>query len=379
MMCRTTVLALAGLALLLSVPAPGPACSLCGMNIQQASTIRLEAAGPSARIVAIGTVQDRDKRLAISELHITQLLRTDPFLGDRKVIELPKYVPVNPNKPPVFLVFCDVFKDKLDPFRGIPLRSADAGDYVKKVMALDSRDIAANLPFYFGYLEHSDPEVAKDAFLEFAKAGDRDIARAAPRLDPAKLRSWLDNERTPPERLSVYAVLLGACGREQDADYLKGLLDKSSERTVNAYDGILAGYMHLRPRDGWALALATLRDERKQYAMRLAVVRSLRFWHGAKPQETRENVLQCLAVMLGQADMADLAVEDLRRWQMWNLTRDVLSVFGKKGYDAPLMQQAIVRYALSCKDAACTSFLDERRRTDPELVRDVEEQLRQEK
>jgi hypothetical protein len=378
MLGRTTVLALSCLGLLLSVPTPAPACSLCSLNIQQAPTIRLEAAVASARIVAIGVVRDRPGSTA-SDLHITHLLRTDPFLGERKVIELPRYVPSDPKKPPVFLVFCDVFKDKLDPFRGIPIRSADATDYVKKVMALDAKDVPGNLPFYFRYLEYSDPEVAKDAFLEFAKAGDRDIARAAPRLDPAKLRAWLENDKTPVERLSVYALLLGACGRDEDAAFLKGLLDKISERTANAYDGILAGYMHLRPRDGWALALATLRDEKKQYALRFAVVRSLRFWHGARPQETRDNVLQCLAVMLGQSDMADLAVEDLRRWQMWDLTREVLSLFGKKGYDAPLMQQAIVRYALSCKDGACDKFLDERRRTDPDLVRDVEEQLRQEK
>jgi hypothetical protein len=221
--------------------------------------------------------------------------------------------------------------------------------------------------------------VARDAFLEFAKAGDRDIAQAAPRLDPAKLRAWLENEQTTVERLSVYALLLGACGRDEDAAFFKGLLDRPTERTANAYDGILGGYMHLRPREGWSLALATLRDERQQYAVRLAVVRTLRFWHGAKPRETRDNVLRCLAVMLNQSDMADLAVEDLRRWQMWDLTKEVLSLYGKKGYDAPLMQQALVRYALTCKDAACNTFLDEHRRTDPDLVREVEEQVRQEK
>jgi hypothetical protein len=147
----------------------------------------------------------------------------------------------------------------------------------------------------------------------------------------------------------------------------------------NAYDGILAGFMHLRPREGWDVVLGALRDGRKPLPLRLAVVRTIRFWHGAQPRESRGNVLKCLAAMLAQGELADLAIEDLRRWQMWDLTGDVLAVYGKKGYDAPIMQQAIIRYAFSCDDAASRAFLDARRRAEPDLVRDVEEQIRLEK
>src|ERR1700731_2244604 len=121
MSCRTTVVALLGLAVLLMVPRPGPACSLCNLNAQQAPTIRQETAQPTARVVVIGTAQDRAGVAAATDLHITQVLRSDPLLGDRKLIELQRYLPSDPKNPPRFLVFCDVFKDKLDPFRGIPL------------------------------------------------------------------------------------------------------------------------------------------------------------------------------------------------------------------------------------------------------------------
>jgi hypothetical protein len=85
-----------------------------------------------------------------------------------------------------------------------------------------------------------------------------------------------------------------------------------------------------------------------------------------------------LGAILAQGELADLAIEDLRRWQMWDLTREVLTLYPKKGFhDVPLMQQAIVRYALTCEDAACRPFLEERRRAEPEVVREVEEQLRQ--
>jgi hypothetical protein len=376
---RTKVAALAGLLTLLVMPLQGPGCSICNLGGQQVPTIRQELAQATARAVVIGTAQDRAGVAAASDLKITHVLRNDPLLAGRKAIELQRYLPSDPKNPPRFLVFCDVFKDKLDPFRGIPLRSAESVEYVKKVLTLDPKDVAVNLPAYFRYLENSDPEIARDAFLEFAKATDREIAQAAPRLDPVRLRAWLTDPRTPGDRLSVYALLLGACGRADDGRFLHGLLQDTTERYANAYDGILAGFMHLRPREGWDLALEVLGDSRKPLPLRLAVVRTLRFWHGAQPNETQGNVLKCLAAMIRQGELADLAVEDLRRWKIWDLTREVLEVYGRKGYDAPIMQQAIVRYALSCDDAACRSFVAERRRSDPDVVRDVEDQLRLEK
>jgi hypothetical protein len=382
-MLRGKVVPVLGLVLLLAAPRPGSACSICGAALRQAPTIRQEAALPTARIVVVGTVHDvRDhagRPGPASELHVTHVLRDDPFLAGKKVIPLNNYVPSNEKNPPRFLVFCDVFKNQFDPFRGIPVRSDAGVEYAKKVLALNPKDTVANLAFYFRNLEHADKEIAGDAFIEFAKASDKDVALAAARFDPARLRSWLDNPQTAPERLAVYALLLGLCGRDEDAGYLRKLLDDSSDRVVNAYAGILGGYTRLRPREGWELTLNLLRDSRKPVTVRLEAARTLRFFHGWQPRESRDNLLRCLSVMLAQSDLADLAVEDLRLWQMWDLTREVLVLYGKKGYDAPLMQQAILRYALACNDASCRTFLDQRRRVEPDAVREVEDQLRLDK
>jgi len=71
-----------------------------------------------------------------------------------------------------------------------------------------------------------------------------------------------------------------------------------------------------------------------------------------------------------------VAVEDLRRFGLWDLTREVLALYGKPGYNSPLMQRAIVRYALSAKeDTATRNFIADRRRAEPDLVKEVEEQL----
>src|SRR5262249_42101806 len=154
-------------------------------------------------------------------------------------------------------------------------------------------------------------------------------------LAPDKLRAWLQDDKTPAGRLGLFAFLLGTCGNEKDAALFRSLLLKPTERTAPAIDGLLGGYIQLRPREGWDLAVALLRDERKPFMERFAVVRTLRFYHAWQPAASRDEVIRCLRVTLDQGDLADLAIEDLRRWQLWDLTAAVLAQYGKKSHDAP--------------------------------------------
>ena len=177
----------------------------------------------------------------------------------------------------------------------------------------------------------------------------------------------------------MYAFLLGACGGAEDATLFRTMLQKPSDNTMKAFDGILGGYIQLKPEEGWRLALDMFRDPSKDFQMRFAVLRTLRFYYGWKPKESKDHVLRGLASALPQGDLADLAIEDLRRWQLWDLTDDVLAQHGKKSHDAPLMRRAIIRYAMCCPKPRAADFVAQRRRDDPEAVRDVEEGLQQEK
>lgn len=382
-MLRWMILPLSLMGVLLALPGAVPACSLCGAALRQAPTFRQEAALDTAKVILIGTAENPQFNSRTTDLRITDVLRSDSALKDKKVISVKQYLPVSdPKNPPRYLVFCDVYKGEFDPFRGVPLKSADSADYARKVMKLDPKDSSANLLFFFRYLDNPDPEIARDAFLEFAKASDKEIAQVARRLDASKLRTWLKARETPAERLSVYALLLGACGGDEDARFLKAMLDESAERTVNAYDGFLAGYIHLRPREGWDLAYSLLRDSRKPLLIRLAVARTLSYFHGAQPKESADNVMKCLDAMIAQGELADIAIEDMRRWSIFDRTRvrDILGLYGKKGFDAPLIKRTIVRYALCCKDdAAARAFVEDRRREDADLVKGVEEELQFEK
>jgi hypothetical protein len=355
---------------------PCPACSLCA-NLQQVPTFRQEAAQPQARMILYGTF--KNGQVSGTEFHIGEVLRSDKFIEGKKTVVVPKYIPTDGGEKP-FLLFADVYKDSLDAYRGVPIKTPEGVEYVKQVLKLDPKNKTENLLFFFKYLENPDKEIANDAFMEFAKANDVEIGAVAKKLSADKLRGWLKKDAgTPPERIGLYAFLLGACGTRDDAALLESLLRENSERTVKAFDGILAGYIHLRPKEGWELAMATLKDDKKSFEVRLSVVRTLEFFYRYQPKENKANVLKGLEIMLVRSDLADVAIEDLRRLKLFDLTPEVLGLYGQKGYEGQLMREAIIRYALSCPDAAAQKFLAERRKAEPDLVKDVEEAMRFEK
>jgi hypothetical protein len=362
------------------------ACSLCeGGMINRSPTFRQEAKLAMARVIVHGEIANPTTSgtglTGQTDFLIKTTLRNDPEMKGKVKLVLPRYLPINDKKkPPQYLLFCDIDKNKIDPYRGILVQSASTVTYVKKALALDPKAAVANLVFFFGYLDDADPEVSKDAFYEFAGANDTDLAKAAPKLDPAKLRKWIEDPKTPAARVGVYALLLGACGKDGDIELLRKLLDSKEERYVAAADGLLAGYMQKKPAEGWKLLQATLADGRKPLLLRLAVLRALRFYHGSQPKESRPHLLVIMKTLIDQGELADIAIEDLRLWQIWDLTADVLKLHGRKGVDSPLMQKAIIRYALCATPTKeSRDFLAKCRKDDPETVQDVEEGLKFEK
>lgn len=373
-----------GLLGLMSATPPARACSLCEGGGFQSPTFRQEAALPMARLILHGTIANPRTGGGLNgqtDFHIKTVLRDHPAIKGKSTLVLSRYLPISdPDRPPQYILFCDVDGAKIDPYRGVLVRGTRTVEYVKKALALTDKDPVANLAFFFGYLEDSDTEVARDAFLEFAKATDAQIARAAGRLDAAKLRAWVKDPKTPPQRLNVYALLLGGSGQAADAALLRELLDSRDDRYINAADGLLAGYMQHKPREGWALLQEILADGRKPLLQRIAVLRTLRYFHGAQPKESRPHIVRAMKGLLVQGELADLAIEDLRRFGVWDLTPDVLALYGRKGYDAPLMSRAIVRYALSGPATReTTAFLAARRAAEADLVKEVEEGLALEK
>ncbi len=363
------------------------ACTLCGGNFANRASLRQEAL--QARHVYYGTMSNPQISIgnaagvanaSTTDFTVDQVIKSDSAARKaQKKFTIPRYVPVDGKTPPKFLVFCSENEGKLDPYRGTPVTSAALVEYIRGATAIDAKDTAKVLAFAGKHLDSTDADVSAEAFLELAKADDADVLAAAKSMDPKKIRQMIDDPRTPSERLGLYAYLLGACGTPAEAEWIKGLLRQPGDRFRSATSGLYAGLIMIVPSEGWATVQAVLADGKRPFPERSAALNALRFYRNVNPTANRDRVLAGLKVLLPQDDIADLPIEDLRRWKMWDLSADVVGLYGRKGFDAPLMKRAILRYGLTCPDAVSQKFIAQVRQQQPELVKEVEEGLQFEK
>lgn len=368
----------AAVAVLIAAVPPADACTFCGPSARSQPTLRVRYA--EAKVVAVGKLKNPrfDPRTdgGTTEFHVDAVLKDDPARAGRTVLVVPRYLPVIGDTPPEYLLVCGLANGQLDPSYGLPSNPAVAA-YLKAVAGLDPADPVKLLGFCFGHLDSPDPAVAEDAFREFARAADGDIIKAAKGYDPAKLRKLIADANTPADRLGVFAFLLGASGGPADAEFLAGLLrpNPPGERASAAFGGLLAGYVLLAPKPGWAFTAEVLADEKRGYADRLSAIGAVRYFQATRPAECKDDVLRCCAALLPHGDLADQAVEDLRRWGYWDLTADVLAQYGKPTHAAPIVKRGIVRYALTCPNGEAKAFVARVRQAEPKLVKDVEDLL----
>jgi hypothetical protein len=165
------------------------ACPFCAA---QGQTLMMEVG--QASMVLYGTVASSKPDFSdsgnngTSEFQIETVLKKHEILGDQKVITLPRYIPTENGKPTRFVVFCDVFKGKIDPLRGIPVAAdSDFVKYLQGALAVKDKPIGERLRFYFDYLDNKDLEISGDAYKEFAAADYKDYREMARDLPANKI------------------------------------------------------------------------------------------------------------------------------------------------------------------------------------------------
>jgi hypothetical protein len=354
------------------------ACPFCSM---QGQTLTGEV--NQASMVVYGTLAnaklDADGALGqgSTDLHIEGFVKKNPIIGDQKVLVLPKYIPTD-NNSARFLIFCDVYKGKIDPYRGVPIKAnSDLVKYLQGAMAVKDKEVGARLKYFFEYLDSSDLEVSNDAYKEFANADYKDYREMAKHLPADKIARWLLDPETPAFRFGLYASMLGHCGTAHHAEVLRKLVDDPQKRLNSGVDGILAGYVMLKPKEGWQYVRDILKDPSKEFMFRFAALRAARFLMDSRPDLVNpKDILAGICSLLDQADIADLAIEDLRKWHRWDVAGQVLALDARKSHDIPIMHRTILRYALGCPGPQAAAFVEAARKKDPETVKDVEELLK---
>jgi hypothetical protein len=308
--------------------------------------------------------------------------KTDPLAGKKTTVRLDRFlVPVGNYR---YLVYCDVFRGKTDPYRTVPvLKGGDLAKYVLGALAHKDEAIGKRLRFFFDYLDNADLEISNDAYKEFGNADYKDYRDMAKTLPAERVARWLKDPKTPAFRYGLYASMLGHCGKEEHAKLLHDLLEDPAKRLGSGVDGMLAGYVMLKPKDGWAYTRDILKDGKKEFMFRYAALRAVRFLWDSRPDLVdKKELTDGMGLLLEQSDIADLAIDDLRKRQCWDMAARVLALRAGKTYEIPIVRRAILRFALGCQDssakdsAASKAYVDEQRKKDAQMVADAEELLK---
>jgi hypothetical protein len=292
-------------------------------------------------------------------------------LGQHRRLSIPLYVEADPS---ARLLFFISLRNGIDVYRG-DLLTPKGMRYLAELLALDRKDNQAALRWCFDYLNDDDGMCSNDALLEWSNAAQEDFAKVAAKLPAENLRAWLAKKGLDKRPLNLFAQMLGYCGEAKDAALLKEIL--CARLRTEPLDGLLIGYSLLKPAECWEFIRARIRDDNAAFHDRYECLRAIRYLHDSRPNVVAaKEMLAAMADLLGNDEMADFVIDDLRQWKEWSLTERVLGLDNEKQH--PLVRRAILRYALKCPSDAARRYVNAKLASDPEFVMETKEMLEHE-
>ena len=333
-----------------------------------------------AAIVLLGTFDSSARggtgRLkdSTTDFVVERAIKDHEVVKGKKIVTLPREVPPTKNK---FLIFCDIYKGELDPYRGVELSSdTSMVKYLVGATATEGKPQGERLRFFFDYLNCPEVEIALDAYREYARADYKDYADMAKTLPAKTIAGWIEDPKTPAFRLGLYASLLGHCGTGEHAVLFKKLIEDPEARRGSGVDGIMAGLVMIEPKS-WAYLDGMLLDAKQEFQIRYSVFRTARFLRDNRPDLVpKEQLVKSIADLIEVPDMSDFAIDELRRLHHFEYTKAVLDLFDKKSHSLSVIKRAILRFALQSPEESAKTFVTRQRARDLEWVTDTEELLK---
>jgi hypothetical protein len=241
------------------------------------------------------------------------------------------------------------------------------------------QESSKRLRYFAKFLEHPDPLVAEDAYLEFGHAPYDVVVKAADALPMDRLRKWLKNDAVPEVRKGFYGMALGLAkgdaDRRANAEVLKQQILAEDDDFRAGFDGVLAGYLLLEGRKG-----LTLIDRRylssadaKVGNVRHALA-ALRFYAESGKEIPTSEICNAVRHTLRRPEFGDRVIIDLARWQDWSDVTQVAELYQTTDASQGL-RQAVIGYLRACPDEEAKAALGRIRTNDPKGVAAAEETL----
>ena len=236
------------------------------------------------------------------------------------------------------------------------------------------------LKYFISFLEHADPQIARDAYFEIGSAPFEMVDRIAGQFSMATVRAWLVDPHVPQDRKGLYGLAAGlarsAEDRRKNQDLLANLIAAPADDFRAGFDGVLGGYLLLTGQAGLEqietkiLRASDSREGDLRHA--LTALRFYRQYGHAIPAQRLNTAVECL---LDRPSVAAGAIVDLARAADWNPLEKIAGLYANPKYGDQATRYAIVGYLLTCPEAAGTSHLNRLRRQDPDGVAEAERQV----
>lgn len=272
---------------------------------------------------------------------------------------------------------------------GAPLDVTEASyKYIIEAPTPES-DPAKRLIYYLKFLEHADPNVAADAYGEFANAPYKDIVPISKEMPRDNLRKWITSADVPSTRIGLYGLMLGLCGTAEDVPLMEKKIVESTEDFRLGIDGVIGGYLLLTGEKGLdVIEKSKLLDKKVPFSETYAAMQALRFmWSYGNGRIPGDRLKASMRVLLDRPELVDLVIADLARWKDWSLQPRLIKLYGTEEYNVPSIKRAIIRYMIaSTKDVPSggaagdppqhaidgAKYLQELREKDPKMVTEAE-------
>ncbi|TWT58672.1 hypothetical protein KOR42_20540 [Thalassoglobus neptunius] len=244
------------------------------------------------------------------------------------------------------------------------------------------------LAYFMKFLEYPDKLIADDAYGEFANAPYEDIVPLRSVMPREDLRKWLSDPQTTPTRYGLYGLMLGLCGQEEDAEFLKNMILEETDDFRLGIDGVMGGYLVLTGDKGLdVLDESKLANRDVPFSETFAAMQALRFmWTCGDGEIAPERLRQSMRILLDRPNLADLVIVDLARWKDVSVMDRLITIYNSEEYNVPSIKRSIVRYFLITeKDSTTTAdggvpehvakakeYLAKLREEDPKTVKAAE-------
>ena len=247
--------------------------------------------------------------------------------------------------------------------------------------------MVTRLRYFFDYLEDKDMVISSDAYNEFARRRLQGGQRSRQEDSrPRRIIKWLKDPNTRGSRFGLYGLLLGHCGKP---DRRQG-----HPRTARRPGALLhqrprrrAGRLHhARPQGRLGLPRHSSSRAKSEFPVQVRRSPDRAVLLGVPPDLIpHKQVLEAMKMLMEQPDIADMPIEDLRKWKVWDLTPLVLGYADKDTHNTiPIINRAILKFAIAAswadpKNTAAAEFVAEGpKKKDARRVEFLEELLKDE-